>query len=50
LSVYRPLVIDRGTQPAAPPVIPALPAGAVVGVWFGFTGFAVEALPYQKMR
>jgi hypothetical protein len=38
LSVYRPLVIDRGTEPAAPPVIPALPAGAVVGVWFGFNG------------
>ncbi|MFD2415625.1 hypothetical protein [Amycolatopsis pigmentata] len=38
LSVYQPLVIDRGTEPAAPPVMPALPAGAVVGVWFGFNG------------
>ncbi|HVW39953.1 MAG TPA: hypothetical protein VHC18_01255 [Amycolatopsis sp.] len=38
LSVYRPLVVDRGTKPAAPPVLPKLPAGAVVGVWFGFNG------------
>ncbi|NKQ55996.1 hypothetical protein HFP15_24255 [Amycolatopsis sp. K13G38] len=38
LSVYRPLVIDRGTQPAVAPVAPTLPAGAVVGVWFGFNG------------
>jgi hypothetical protein len=38
LSVYRPLVVDRGTQPAAPTVVPTLPAKAVVGLWFGFNG------------
>jgi hypothetical protein len=38
LSVYRPLVVDKGTDPAAAPVVPALPAGAVVGIWFGFQG------------
>src|SRR5207248_6305892 len=38
LSVYHPLVVDRGTQPAAAPVTPALPAGAVVGAWFGYNG------------
>ena len=38
LSVYRPLVVDRGTQPAAPEVVPTLPANAVVGIWFGFNG------------
>ncbi|MBV9096158.1 MAG: hypothetical protein JO132_20175 [Streptosporangiaceae bacterium] len=38
ISIYNPLVIDQGTQPAAPPVVPALPAGAVVAVWFGFNG------------
>jgi len=38
LSIYRPLVIDRGTQPAAAPVVPKLPAGSVVGIWFGFQG------------
>ncbi|MBV9162285.1 MAG: hypothetical protein JO309_07355 [Pseudonocardiales bacterium] len=38
LAIYRPLVVDRGTQPAAPPVMPKLPAGSVVGLWFGFQG------------
>jgi hypothetical protein len=38
ISVYDPLVVDAGTQPASPPVVPALPAGAVVAVWFGFNG------------
>jgi hypothetical protein len=36
LSVYDPLVIDAHTRPAAAPVVPALPADAVVGIWFGF--------------
>ena len=36
LSVYRPLIIDKGTQPGAAPVVPKLPHGAVVGLWFGF--------------
>src|SRR2546423_7021822 len=38
LSVYHPLVVDAGAAPAAPPVVPALPRGAVVGLWFGFNG------------
>ncbi|WP_154676150.1 hypothetical protein [Amycolatopsis benzoatilytica] len=38
LSIYRPLVVDRGDKPAVAPVAPALPAGAVVGIWFGFNG------------
>ena len=37
-SVYNPLVIDQGTQPAAVPTAPTLPQGAVVGIWFGFNG------------
>ena len=36
ISVYHPLVIDDGTQPAIAPVRPNLPRGGVVGVWFGF--------------
>jgi hypothetical protein len=35
-SVYNPLVIDKGTQPAITPTVPQLPRGAVVGLWFGF--------------
>jgi hypothetical protein len=38
ISVYNPLVIDQGTTPAVAPVVPALPAGGVVGIWFGFNG------------
>lgn len=38
ISVYNPLVIDQGTAPAAAPAVPALPAGGVAGIWFGFNG------------
>ncbi|WP_207892410.1 hypothetical protein [Streptacidiphilus pinicola] len=38
VSVYDPLVVDRGTRPAHRPVVPKLPAHAVVGLWFGFNG------------
>ena len=38
LSVYEPLVITKGTTAAAPPVVPTLPAGAVVTIDFGFNG------------
>ncbi|KAJ3008292.1 hypothetical protein HKX48_008659 [Thoreauomyces humboldtii] len=35
LYVYNPLVITSGTQPAVAPVVPKLPANAIVGIWFG---------------
>ncbi len=38
LSAYEPLVVDKGTQPAIAPVVPQLPQGAIVGIWFGFNG------------
>jgi hypothetical protein len=38
LSVYEPLVITKGTRPAAPPVLPTLPKHAVVTIDFGFNG------------
>ena len=38
LGVYNPLVIDDGAKAAATPVTPKLPAGAVVGIWFGYNG------------
>ena len=38
LSVYEPLVITQGTQPAAAPVVPTLPRHAVVTIDFGFNG------------
>jgi hypothetical protein len=38
VSVYDPLVVDRGKRPAVKPAALTLPAGAVVGIWFGFNG------------
>lgn len=42
VSVYNPLVIDAGTQPAAAPVVPVIPAGATVALWFGFNGMVLK--------
>jgi hypothetical protein len=36
ISVYSPLVIDKGDHPLAAPVVPTLPAGAIVATWFGY--------------
>ncbi len=38
LSVYEPLVITQGTTAAVAPVVPTLPAGAVVTIDVGFNG------------
>jgi hypothetical protein len=38
ISIYNPLVIDKGSTPAAAPVVPKLPANAVVALWFGYNG------------
>jgi hypothetical protein len=38
ISIYNPLVIDQGTQPAATPIVPQLPANGIVALWFGFNG------------
>ena len=38
ISIYNPLVIDKGTQPAVAPIVPSIPANAVVALWFGFNG------------
>jgi hypothetical protein len=38
ISVYNPLVVNQGQQPAAPPVVPNIPAMSTVGIWFGFNG------------
>ncbi|GCE10253.1 hypothetical protein [Tengunoibacter tsumagoiensis] len=38
ISIYNPLVVDKGKKPAMPPVVPTLPANAVVGLWFGSNG------------
>lgn len=35
ISIYNPLVIDKGTQPAVAPVVPQLPRGGIVALWGG---------------
>ena len=42
VSVYHPLVINQGTTPGAAPVVPTIPAGATVGLWFGFNGAVLK--------
>ena len=38
ISVYNPLVIDKGDTPLVAPVPPVLPEHAIVATWFGFNG------------
>src|SRR5438034_10275312 len=38
VSVFHPLVVDAGRDAAIAPAAPKLPAGAVVGIWFGYNG------------
>src|SRR5260370_5824129 len=38
ISVYDPLVVDKGRKAAVDPVVPNLPQGAFVAIWFGFNG------------
>jgi hypothetical protein len=38
VSLYNPLVVDQGSQPAIQPVLPTLPSSRVVGIWVGFNG------------
>jgi len=42
VSIYHPLIINAGTQPAAAPVVPVIPAGATVALWFGFNGAVLK--------
>jgi hypothetical protein len=47
LSIYNPLVIDQGTQPAIAPVVPQLPTDGIVALWFGSNG---NTLTLQDMN
>ena len=48
ISIYNPLVIDQGTQPAAAPVVPQLPAKGIVALWFGSNGNTPTRSSYNK--
>ncbi len=45
IVLYSPLVIDQGSEPAAPPAVPALPPDAVVAIWFGYNGDQLTLSP-----
>jgi hypothetical protein len=49
ISIYHPLVIDNGTKPAVAPVVPSLPANAIVALWIGFNGnnLTLASLPHH---
>src|SRR6266516_6642810 len=38
ISIYNPLVVDKGTQPAVQPVLSSLSNDCLVALWFGFNG------------
>lgn len=44
VTIYSPLVITAGTQPAAAPVLPTVPPGSVVGIWGGFNGVDIHII------
>jgi hypothetical protein len=41
IAIYNPLVVDRNDTPAVPPVVPVIPRGAIVALWFGYNGDAL---------
>jgi hypothetical protein len=47
ISIYNPLVIDQGTQPATPPIVPRLPRRGILALWFGSNG---NTLALQDMN
>jgi hypothetical protein len=50
ISVYDPLVVTRGTNAAVQPPVPAIPADAVVGIWFGFNGNTLTLAGADQIR
>jgi hypothetical protein len=51
ISIYNPLVVDKDDAPLVPPVLPTLPANAIVGIWFGYNGddLTLKAAPGQSL-
>lgn len=44
IRIYHPLISDAGKTVAAAPVVPVIPDGAVVALWFGFNGGVLQLL------
>jgi hypothetical protein len=47
ISMYNPLVIDKGSTAAIAPLVPKLPANAIVAIWFGYNGGNLTLAPSQ---
>jgi hypothetical protein len=47
ISIYGPLVMDRGTTPAVSPVVPTLPSRHIVALWFGFNANNLSLAGYD---
>ena len=50
ISIYDPLVIDRGTTPVAAPVVPKIPMDSVVALWFGYNGNTLTLAGADQME
>lgn len=44
ISIYHPLILDAGKTASVAPIVPTLPAGASVALWFGFNGDTLQLL------
>ena len=42
LAVYHPAVVDVGTTPLLPPVVPVIPPTAIVALFFGTNGISLN--------
>lgn len=42
ISIYHPLVINAGMTPQVNPVVPTIPDGAEIALWFGFNGDVLQ--------
>jgi hypothetical protein len=50
LSVYHPIVVDVGTTPLLPPVVPVIPPTAIVALFFGTNGISLNLQPLTILQ
>jgi hypothetical protein len=50
ISVYHPLVVDIGTVPFLPPLVPQLPPQAIVALFFGTNGLSLTLQPLTVLQ
>lgn len=50
IAVYHPIVVDVGTQPLLPPVVPVIPPTAVVALFFGTNGISLNLQPLTVLQ